>query len=216
MTADLSFITPEIAAAQRYHWARLEGLWAGQTPREVIALAGPSCGRSHGLAGNNEIDMLAEPEAWLADVLADMAGKASRGADRITFRPLVIELDALGVHWIDLFRWMLNDEVAEVSGRNVKINTRYDIEDNSFAHLRFQKGAMMALELVSDPKAKTPAAKEAKATKMGALKKGMVLLTCGTLDNVIRLHPSMIMPDELLEQAMDILEESIGEATKQQ
>lgn len=53
----------------------------------------------------------------------------------------------LGVHWIDLFRWMLNDEVAEVSGRNVKINTRYDIEDNSFAHLRFQKGAMMALDI---------------------------------------------------------------------
>jgi predicted dehydrogenase len=53
----------------------------------------------------------------------------------------------LGVHWIDLFRWMLSDEVAEVSGRNVKVNTRYDIEDNSFAHLRFNKGALMALDI---------------------------------------------------------------------
>jgi len=75
-------------------------------------------------------------------------------------------------------------------------------------------GAMMALELVSDQKTKTPAAKEAKATKIAALKKGMVLLTCGTLDNVIRLHPSMVMPDELLEQAMDILDESLAEAVK--
>jgi 4-aminobutyrate aminotransferase/(S)-3-amino-2-methylpropionate transaminase len=77
-------------------------------------------------------------------------------------------------------------------------------------------GAMMAMELVSDQKTKTPAAKEAKATKVAALKKGMVLLTCGTLDNVIRLHPSMVMPDELLEQAMGILDESLGEATRAQ
>lgn len=76
-------------------------------------------------------------------------------------------------------------------------------------------GAMMAAELVSDPKAKTPAAKETKAIKVVAMKKGMVLLTCGTLDNVIRLHPSILMPDDLLEQAMDILEASIEEGTKQ-
>jgi 4-aminobutyrate aminotransferase-like enzyme len=42
----------------------------------------------------------------------------------------------------------------------------------------------------------------------------MILLTCGTLDNVIRLHPSMVIPDELLEQAMDILEASLEEGTK--
>jgi predicted dehydrogenase len=53
----------------------------------------------------------------------------------------------LGVHWIDLFRWMLEDEVAEVSGRNVKVNTAYDIEDNSFAHLRFRSGAIAALDI---------------------------------------------------------------------
>jgi 4-aminobutyrate aminotransferase/(S)-3-amino-2-methylpropionate transaminase len=75
-------------------------------------------------------------------------------------------------------------------------------------------GAMMAIELVSDRKAKTPAANEAKATKIAALKKGMILLTCGTLDNVIRLHPSMVIPDDLLEQGMDILEASLEEATK--
>jgi predicted dehydrogenase len=53
----------------------------------------------------------------------------------------------LGVHWIDLFRWMLEDEVTEVSGRNVKINTRYDIEDNSYAHLRFSRGTLVALDI---------------------------------------------------------------------
>ena len=53
----------------------------------------------------------------------------------------------LGVHWIDLFRWLLADEVVEVSGRNVKVNTQYDIEDNSFAHLKFSKGTVAALDI---------------------------------------------------------------------
>jgi len=75
-------------------------------------------------------------------------------------------------------------------------------------------GAMMAMELVSDPKAKTPAAKETKAIKVAAMKKGMILLTCGTYDNVIRLHPSIIMPDDILDQAMDILEASVEEGVK--
>ena len=53
----------------------------------------------------------------------------------------------LGVHWIDLFRWLLSEEVVEVSGRNVRVNTAYDIEDNSFAHLRFAGGAVAALDI---------------------------------------------------------------------
>lgn len=73
---------------------------------------------------------------------------------------------------------------------------------------------MMAVELVSDPKSKTPAVSETKAVKAAALKKGLLLLTCGTYDNVIRMHPSMIMPPETLEQAMDILEASFAEAVK--
>ncbi len=75
-------------------------------------------------------------------------------------------------------------------------------------------GAMMAIELVGDPKAKTPAVKETKEIKTVALKKGLLLLTCGTYDNVIRMHPSMIMPPETLEQAMDILEASMEQVVK--
>ena len=53
----------------------------------------------------------------------------------------------LGVHWIDLFRWILEDDVGEVSGQNVKINQTYDIEDNSFAHVRFSGGALVSLDI---------------------------------------------------------------------
>ncbi len=66
-------------------------------------------------------------------------------------------------------------------------------------------GAMMAIELVSDPKSKSPAAKETKATKVAAMKKGLILLTW---------HPSIIMPDDILEQAMDIMEASLEEGVK--
>jgi predicted dehydrogenase len=53
----------------------------------------------------------------------------------------------LGVHWIDLFRWLLSDEVVEVVGKNVKVNSAYDIEDNSFALLTFSRGAVLMLDI---------------------------------------------------------------------
>ena len=53
----------------------------------------------------------------------------------------------LGVHWIDLFRWLLDDEVVEVIGKNVKVNEEYDIEDNSFALVTFARGTVLALDI---------------------------------------------------------------------
>jgi predicted dehydrogenase len=53
----------------------------------------------------------------------------------------------LGVHWIDLYRWLLDDEIVEVFGRNVKVNEQYNIEDNSFALLTFSRGTVLALDI---------------------------------------------------------------------
>jgi predicted dehydrogenase len=53
----------------------------------------------------------------------------------------------LGVHWIDLYRWLLADEVVEVMGKNVHVNEAYDIEDNSFAILTFSHGTVLALDI---------------------------------------------------------------------
>jgi predicted dehydrogenase len=53
----------------------------------------------------------------------------------------------LGVHWIDLYRWLLDDEVVEVTGKNVKVNRQFDIEDNSFALLTFSRGTVVALDI---------------------------------------------------------------------
>jgi predicted dehydrogenase len=53
----------------------------------------------------------------------------------------------LGVHWIDLYRWLLADDVDEVIGKTVRVNPQYDIEDNSFALLTFTRGTVLALDI---------------------------------------------------------------------
>ncbi len=53
----------------------------------------------------------------------------------------------LGVHWIDLYRWLLGSEITEVMGKNVHVNKNYAIEDNSFAIATFESGATLALDI---------------------------------------------------------------------
>ena len=65
------------------------------------------------------------------------------------------------------------------------------------------RGAMLALEFVADSISKAPHPTAAK--DVAAYCRGVLILTCGTYGNVVRLLPPLTMPDELLEQAMDIL-----------
>lgn len=53
----------------------------------------------------------------------------------------------LGVHWIDLFRWLLEDEAVEVVGRTLKVNPQFDIEDHSNALVQFSRGALLDLDI---------------------------------------------------------------------
>jgi len=98
---NLPWLTQEIEEIQAYHRARVAAQYDGRRPDGVIAIAGPVFGGNHGLSGSNEIDMLANPEEWLDDVLRDMADRALETANRATFCPLVIELDPLGTHYVD-------------------------------------------------------------------------------------------------------------------
>lgn len=53
----------------------------------------------------------------------------------------------LGVHWIDLFSWILKSRASEVIGRNIKVNEEYDIEDNSLALITFGINTTVALDI---------------------------------------------------------------------
>ena len=53
----------------------------------------------------------------------------------------------LGVHWIDLFRWLLEDEVTRVSGEVHALSHGLEIEDNAFALMTFRSGAVATLDI---------------------------------------------------------------------
>jgi 4-aminobutyrate aminotransferase/(S)-3-amino-2-methylpropionate transaminase len=76
-------------------------------------------------------------------------------------------------------------------------------------------GAMRAIELVSDRATRAPATALAKATTLRALANGLVLLTCGPNGNALRFLAPLTIPDELLHEGLDILENSLAEALNQ-
>ncbi|OMH29276.1 4-aminobutyrate--2-oxoglutarate transaminase [Tersicoccus phoenicis] len=74
------------------------------------------------------------------------------------------------------------------------------------------RGAMMAIELVKPGTAgttKEPNPEAAKSIVQAALAEGVILLTCGTYGNVIRLLPPLVISDELLADALDVLEAAV-------
>lgn len=49
----------------------------------------------------------------------------------------------------------------------------------------------------------------AKAVGKKCLEKGLMLLTCGTYENVIRWIPPLIVTEEQIEEALDIFEKAL-------
>ncbi|MCB1422327.1 MAG: 4-aminobutyrate--2-oxoglutarate transaminase [Nitratireductor sp.] len=72
-------------------------------------------------------------------------------------------------------------------------------------------GFMNAVEF-SDPGSKAPDAGFAGRVKDIALKKGLILLTCGIHGNVIRFLSPITIQDDVFGEALDMLEEAIREA----
>jgi 4-aminobutyrate aminotransferase/(S)-3-amino-2-methylpropionate transaminase len=73
------------------------------------------------------------------------------------------------------------------------------------------RGAMIAVELVK-PGTTDPDPVITKAIAAAALAQGVVILTCGTHGNVIRLLPPLVIGDELLDEGLTILEDAIRAA----
>jgi 4-aminobutyrate aminotransferase/(S)-3-amino-2-methylpropionate transaminase len=70
-------------------------------------------------------------------------------------------------------------------------------------------GPMRAIELVRDKETKEPAKEEAVALANYCLEKGLVILVCGTLGNVVRFLPPLTITDEELDKGMAIVEEGL-------
>ncbi|HSU46820.1 MAG TPA: aminotransferase class III-fold pyridoxal phosphate-dependent enzyme, partial [Arthrobacter sp.] len=70
------------------------------------------------------------------------------------------------------------------------------------------RGAMLAVELVQAG-SKEPNPELTKAVAAACLKDGVIILTCGTYGNVIRLLPPLVITDELLADGLEVLATAI-------
>jgi 4-aminobutyrate aminotransferase len=73
-------------------------------------------------------------------------------------------------------------------------------------------GAMIAFELIKDPKTKEPDAALTASILAHAEKRGLVLLSCGTAANVVRLLSPLTIPDAILEEGLNILGQAVKAA----
>jgi 4-aminobutyrate aminotransferase len=73
-------------------------------------------------------------------------------------------------------------------------------------------GAMMAFEMVKDPKTKEPDAQVTAAILASAEQRGLLLLSCGTEANVVRLLAPLTIPDAILEEGLGILSAAVKDA----
>jgi 4-aminobutyrate aminotransferase-like enzyme len=71
-------------------------------------------------------------------------------------------------------------------------------------------GAMAGMELVRDRRSKEPADKETAGILKAAREKGLIILRCGVHHNVIRTLMPLTIPDDQLEEGLDILGASLG------
>lgn len=76
------------------------------------------------------------------------------------------------------------------------------------------RGAMMALEFVSDSVSKNAHPTAAKEIAAYCLERGVLILTTGTYGNVVRLLPPLTISEDLLNQALDIFVEGIRSINK--
>jgi 4-aminobutyrate aminotransferase/(S)-3-amino-2-methylpropionate transaminase len=73
------------------------------------------------------------------------------------------------------------------------------------------RGAMCAMELVSDPATKEPLdAAQMNAIASRCLENGVIVLTAGTYGNVLRLLPPINIDEALLADGLDVLDEAIA------
>ncbi len=79
--------------------------------------------------------------------------------------------------------------------------------DRGVAELR-GRGGMLALEFV-EPGSLEPAPATAAAVAKACHEQGVLVLVCGTYGNVIRLLPPLVIEDDLLDDALDVLADAV-------
>jgi 4-aminobutyrate aminotransferase/(S)-3-amino-2-methylpropionate transaminase len=108
------------------------------------------------------------------------------------------------------------DMLSKAQRLGTKLRERFDSWKSQFEIIGDVRGlgAMMALELVKDRETKEPATEEAKALTGFCFERGLVLLSCGTFGNVIRVLMPFVITDEQLEKGLSVMEEGLASLSK--
>ncbi|MFE9291196.1 4-aminobutyrate--2-oxoglutarate transaminase [Streptomyces olivaceus] len=72
------------------------------------------------------------------------------------------------------------------------------------------RGAMIAIELVTDRDTKEPDPRAAAALAAACHQAGLLVLTCGTHGNVLRFLPPLVIGEDLLNEGLDIIEQALA------
>jgi 4-aminobutyrate aminotransferase/(S)-3-amino-2-methylpropionate transaminase len=73
-------------------------------------------------------------------------------------------------------------------------------------------GGMQAIELVESPETRTPAAEDTKKITQYCYEHGVITISAGSYGNVIRLLMPLVISDEQMDEALDVLEAGIQTA----
>ncbi len=94
------------------------------------------------------------------------------------------------------------------------IRTRFQALQSAYPEIGDVRGlgAMVAMELVTDPVTKAPAKELTGKVTAEALRRGLLLLTAGTYGNVIRVLVPLTVEEAVLEEGLAVLEESLAAA----
>lgn len=76
------------------------------------------------------------------------------------------------------------------------------------------KGLMVGVELVKDRESKAPAAEETVRIRDWCREKGVLVGHGGTLGNVLRIQPPLIIAQDQLDMAIDTIDNALSEAVK--
>jgi len=112
----------------------------------------------------------------------------------------------------DVFRD--EDILGKAQSLGDKLNKRFTQWQEQFAHVDNVRnlGPMAAFELVESKESRTPKPELAAAVTKKAKEKGLILLSCGMYGNTLRFLMPVTIEDNVLEEGLAIVEESLKEA----
>ena len=84
---------PELVQVREAHFRQLDSLFAGEALRTVFVV--------NGIMGEGKCDPYAEPERWVHEVLDCLAEQADKCDDSEIFRPLCLQFEPHGIHFMD-------------------------------------------------------------------------------------------------------------------